>query len=186
VHLRRDPRRRRICSVPTRNSRSSRVPARNRHKGAVKRCRSQPQPRPLRNQEGRQSRIRDSSPSKGPPSANSSRQGQTRRMLRKPREHRRSKGRVRVRREAATKMRNEVRVASKARGAPFHVLCSRRLDWRHLAIDTQPPRRFSAHKLNANSTAPIPLSLRPSAWRRADVPLPCHPEKAPASECCGC
>jgi hypothetical protein len=86
----------------------------------VKRCRSQPQSRPLRNQEGRQSRIRDSSPSKGHPSANSSRQGQIRRMFRKSRGHRRSKGRVRVRfrvrREAATKVRNEVRVASKARG----------------------------------------------------------------------
>lgn len=186
MHLRRDPRRRRICSVPTRNSRSSRVPARNRHKGAVKRCRSQPQPRPLRNQEGRQSRIRDSSPSKGPPSANSSRQGQTRRMLRKSREHRRSKDRVRVRKEAATKMRNEVRVASKAHGAPSNVLCGRRLDWRHLAIDIQPPRRFSAHKLNANSTVPNPQSPPPNAWRRAGVPLPCRTGTRPASGCCGC
>ena len=119
-------------------------------------------------------------------SASSRRQGQARRIRRQAREHRRSKGRGRVRREAAPKMRNEVRVASKVRGAPSNVLCSRRLDWRHLAIDTQPPCRFSAHKLNADSTAPIPLSLRPSAWRRADVPLPCRPETAPASECCGC
>ena len=175
MHLRRDPRRSRTCSVPTRNSRSSRAPARSRHKGEVKRCRSQPQTKPLLKREGRQFRISGSSHSshrRVRASVNSRCQGQARRMRRPAREHRRSKGRgrVRVRREAAPKMRNEVRVASKVRGT----------------IDTQPPRRFSAHKLNADSTAPIPQFPPPIAWRRAGVPPPCRPETAPASECCGC
>jgi hypothetical protein len=101
-------------SDPARNSRSSWAHAPSRRKGAVKSRRSQHQPAPRRNQQGRPCTIDDSSPSRAPLNASSWHPGQTRKTRRKARVRPRRTGKDKVRKRAATRTKNEDRVGREA------------------------------------------------------------------------